>query len=176
VRELAEHIAGSLAGLWREHYDAIRQRYVEAAVPAGLASRIASLDTLNSALDIVELAASRRAPIADTARVYFEVGARIGLDWLHDQIQHLPVEGTWQAAARTELRYGVYRAQRRLSERVIAQRVRARTPSQLVDAWLRSAGNELAHWQRMIADMRAAGAADFATLSVGLESLRKLAD
>jgi hypothetical protein len=41
---------------------------------------------------------------------------------------------------------------------------------------VQSAGEELAHWQRTLADMRAAGAGDFATLSVGVESVRKLAD
>jgi hypothetical protein len=41
---------------------------------------------------------------------------------------------------------------------------------------VKSAGEELGHWQRTLADMRAAGAADFATLSVGVESVRKLAD
>ena len=39
-----------------------------------------------------------------------------------------------------------------------------------------AAGKELAHWQRTLADMRAAGAADFATLTVGVESVRKLAN
>jgi glutamate dehydrogenase len=45
-----------------------------------------------------------------------------------------------------------------------------------VSAWVESVGEELAHWQRTLTEMRAAGASDFATLSVGLESVRKLAD
>jgi NAD-specific glutamate dehydrogenase len=45
-----------------------------------------------------------------------------------------------------------------------------------VEAWVSSAGEELAHWQRTLAEMRTAGAADFATLSVGVETVRKLAD
>ena len=175
VRELGEHIAGSLEGLWREHFEATRQRLTQQAVPHILASRIAALDPLNSALDIVELAASRRARIAETAHVYFRIGARIGLDWVRDQVEELPVEGTWQAAARSELRFGVYRAHRRLSERVL-MRGRAAVGIARVNAWIAGAGKELGHFERMITEMRAAGAADFATLSVGLESLRKLVD
>jgi NAD-specific glutamate dehydrogenase len=41
---------------------------------------------------------------------------------------------------------------------------------------MEAAGTELQHWQRMLADMRAAGAGDFATLTVGVESVRKLAN
>jgi NAD-specific glutamate dehydrogenase len=45
-----------------------------------------------------------------------------------------------------------------------------------VTAWIESLGEELTHWQRTLAEMRAAGAADFATLTVGVETVRKLAD
>ncbi len=175
VRELESHIASSLTGLWREQFDAARRQYIEGGVPAEVAVRVSSLDALNSALDIVELAGSRRVPAAQAAQVYFEVGARIGIDWLRDQVERLPVDGSWQAVARTELRYGVHRAHRRIADRVLSSR-RTGSPLARVSAWVQSAGKELDHWQRMVADMRAAGAADFATLSVGLESVRKLAD
>jgi len=39
-----------------------------------------------------------------------------------------------------------------------------------------AAGKDLALWQRTLTDMRAAGAGDFATLTVGVESVRKLAN
>jgi NAD-specific glutamate dehydrogenase len=43
-----------------------------------------------------------------------------------------------------------------------------------IQAWMQSAGSELEHWQRTLTDMRAAGAPDFATLTVGVETVRKL--
>ena len=55
-------------------------------------------------------------------------------------------------------------------------RTRGGSAEERVAAWQESAGKELAHWQRTLADMRAAGATDFATLTVGVESLRKLAE
>ena len=41
---------------------------------------------------------------------------------------------------------------------------------------LEAAGEDLAQWQRTVTEMKASGSGDFATLSVGLESVRKLAD
>jgi hypothetical protein len=38
------------------------------------------------------------------------------------------------------------------------------------------AGEALGRWQRTLNDMRAAGSSDFATLSVGVDSVRKLTD
>ena len=45
-------------------------------VPEKLARRVARLALLEPALDIVALARSERAPVADVARVYFELGVR----------------------------------------------------------------------------------------------------
>ena len=148
---------------------------LEAGLPPALAARIASLEALNAALDIVEIAASHRVSVAETARVYFEVGTRIGFDWLRARIEKLTVEGPWQAIARTGLRDAALRVHRRLTERVLARRERGSAQAR-VTAWVESAGKDLAHWQRTLADMRAAGAGDFATLTVGVESVRKLAN
>jgi glutamate dehydrogenase len=175
VRELAAHIAGSLTGIWRERFEAACRQFEAAGAPAELAARVASLDPLNSALDLVELAAARRSSVLDAAHVYFELGARTGIDWLRDQVEQLPVEGAWQATARTELRYGIYTAHRHIAEQVLGKR-RAGSVAARVSAWQASADKKLGHWQRVLAEMRAAGAADFATLSVGLESVRKLVD
>jgi glutamate dehydrogenase len=107
--------------------------------------------------------------------VYFEVGSRVGCDWLQARIEKLLVEGTWQAAARTGLRDAALRVHRRLAERVLAHKSRGSAPTR-VTAWIAAGGKELAHWQRTVAEMRAAEAADFATLTVGVEALRKLAN
>jgi NAD-specific glutamate dehydrogenase len=45
-----------------------------------------------------------------------------------------------------------------------------------VSAWAILAGEELSRWQRTLNDMRAAGTGDFATLSVGVDSVRKLTE
>ncbi|HYB65041.1 MAG TPA: NAD-glutamate dehydrogenase [Steroidobacteraceae bacterium] len=175
VRELEAHIAELLTGDELAHFDAARRRYTEAGLPPQLAARVASLEALNAALDIVEIAGAHRVSVTETARVYFEVGSRTGVDWLRTRIEKLSVDGPWQAIARTGLRDGALRVHRRLTERVLTRRERG-SASARVNAWLESSGKELAHWQRTLTDMRSAGAADFATLTVGVETVRKLAN
>jgi glutamate dehydrogenase len=175
VRQLEAEIAAVLTGAEREHFEEGRRHYAEAGLPPPLASRVASLEALNAALDIVEIAAGHRVSVTETARVYFEVGMRIGIDWLRARIEKLTVEGTWQAIARTGLRDAALRVHRRLTERVLARKDRGSAEAR-VTAWVEAAGKDLAHWQRTLADMRAAGASDFATLTVGVESVRKLAN
>jgi glutamate dehydrogenase len=175
VHELESRIGQVLAGSWREQFEQVRAQHLEAGLPPDLAARVASLEAHNASLDIVELAGSQRIGVTEAARLYFETGARTGLDWLRQQIDRLPVEGPWQATARTGLRDSALRLHRRLAERVLS-RGAGGSAEERVTAWQESAAKELTHWQRTFADMRAAGAADFATLTVGVESLRKLAE
>jgi glutamate dehydrogenase len=175
VQRLETEIAELLTGAELAHFEEGRKHYLDAGLPAALAARVASLEALNAALDIVEIADGHRVSVAETARVYFEVGTRIGFDWLRARIERLKVEGPWQAIARTGLRDAALRVQRRLTERVLARKDRGSAQAR-VTAWVESAGKDLAHWQRTLADMRSAGAGDFATLTVGVESVRKLAN
>jgi len=175
VEELQSAIGKVLAGPDLERFEKMRRQHIEAGVPAELAARVASLEAHNAALDIVELATQHKTRVAEVARIYFEVGTRIGLDWLRAQVERLNVDGPWQAVARSGLRDSALRIHRRVTERVLAQRERGAADAR-VTAWVASAADSLAHWQRTLNDMRSAGAGDFATLSVGVEAVRKLAE
>jgi glutamate dehydrogenase len=113
--------------------------------------------------------------VREAARVYFEAAALIGLDWLHDRVEHLAVDGAWQAVARTELRKRVQSAHRRIAEQVMHESSGGNA-TERVGVWGQTRAEPLARWHQMLAEMRAAGEADFATLSVALESVRKLAE
>jgi glutamate dehydrogenase len=175
VRRLEAEIHEVLTGAELTRFEESRKRFAEGGLPPPLAVRIASLEALNAALDIVEISSANRVSVAETARVYFEVGTRIGFDWLRARIEKLTVDGPWQAIARTGLRDAALRVQRRLTERVLARRVKGSAQAR-VSAWVAAAGKDLEHWHHTLADMRAAGAGDFATLTVGVEAVRKLAN
>jgi glutamate dehydrogenase len=175
VRQLESEIINFLSGADRERFESVRTEHIEAGVPAGLATRIASLGANNAALDIVEIATRHEVGVAEAARVYFEIGARVGLDWLRDQIEQLSVEGPWQAIARTGLRDAAMRIHRRLAERILSRTEQGAAHAR-VTAWVAAGGDDLARWQRTLAQMRSSAAVDFASLSVGVESVRKLAD
>jgi glutamate dehydrogenase len=173
IRNLTARLSETLTGLWRSNYDATFARYDSVGVPHALAKRIALLDAQNCALDLVELAAAGKLAVDDAAQVYFRLGARLGLDWIHAQVAALQIAGSWQAVARTGLRDSVYHSHRELTRKVLAQAGRT-GPEGRIEIWLSANARKLERWERMQAEMRAAGAADFATLSVGVETLRRL--
>jgi glutamate dehydrogenase len=134
----------------------LRTRLIEQHVPEALATRIASLEWLHCSLDLVEAAMASRLGIGFAARVYFDVGERIGLAWIKDQIETLPAEGHWQAVARGTLS------------------CRGASPGARVDRWLGDQSAAALALKRIVVDLRTGTAPDFATLSVALQAVRRL--
>jgi glutamate dehydrogenase len=172
VEQLADGINAVLSGTAREQHDAALAELIASAVPEKLARLVARLAVLEPALDIVALARMERASVTEVARAYFEIGVALGLDWLHSEIDRLTVDGSWQATARTGLRDAAMRAHRELTLQVL--RTRNVDKSERVARWSAQRGEELASWKRTLAEMRAVGTADFATLTVGVDAVRNL--
>ena len=106
--------------------------------------------------------------------MYFELGVTLGLDWLHGEIDRLVVDGAWQATARTSLRDAAMRAHRELTQQVL-RTSGSRRGGQRFERWCALRAAALASWKRTLADMRAVGTTDFATLTVGVDAVRGLA-
>jgi glutamate dehydrogenase len=175
VRELAGALPQSLEGLERERFNQQVASLTGAGVPASLARNVAACTALASAPDIVELAQAHRLSVAAAARTYYGVGSEFGLDWLRDRIEELDIQGHWQAVARGSLREALYDAHRSLTQRVLAE-TRERDPARAVQAWRQKHAAATAHARGVVDDIRAqAAVADFASLSVALQALRRLA-
>ncbi|MGQ0383957.1 MAG: NAD-glutamate dehydrogenase [Gammaproteobacteria bacterium] len=175
IRELVGGLPSVIEGLEADRYERELARFTVPGVPPSVARRVASLGAMHSGVDIVEVALARRAPIRHAAHVYYGLGAAIGLDWIRGQIERLAVEGHWQALARGTLREEAYALQRRLCDRIVAKSRRG-DPAAAVDAWLGTAGSAAENLRRSVQEMRTTGAADFPTLSVALQAVRRLAE
>jgi glutamate dehydrogenase len=175
IESLVGSIDAAMLGGAREVHDTALAELLAGGVPEKLARRVARLALLDSALDIVALARGEQAPVAQVALAYFETGVALGLDWLHREIDRLPVEGSWQATARTGLRDAAMRAHRELTQQVLRTKGAQRSAEKLA-RWSELRGEPLAGWKRTLTEMRAVGTADFATLTVGVDAVRNLSN
>jgi glutamate dehydrogenase len=160
----------------REIADGGAAELIAAGVPPALAERVAHLEALVPALDVVDIARSAGVDAASVADVYFALGARLELHWLRDQIVALPRDTRWDAMARAALRDDVYAEQAALTAEVLRADENDRSPAERVDAWL--SRNEIAvdRCLQVVADLRASGRPDLARLSVGAREVRNLID
>jgi glutamate dehydrogenase len=85
----------------------------------------------------------------------------------------LAVEGQWQAAARRTVRDDLYGLQRKITG--AALECRGRDANARVDEWIRRRAAPVDILKRIVVDLRTGSPPDFATLSVALQAVRRLA-
>jgi len=148
--------------------------YTEKAVPAELARRVASLDFLVSGCDIVRVARAGSHKVEDVARVYFEIGARFGIDWLRGAAEALPLDGHWQKLAVAAIVDDLYAHQSELVTRVLAATAQAAPADGPIESWVKAHAAPVARAESVIADIKSGGQLDLAMLAVANRQLRSM--
>jgi len=148
-------------------YTSAAGRLEKDRVPRELAARVAGLDALFNALDIVEVADRLKRDVADVARVHFGLAGELDFPWLRERIGILPTENHWQTLAKAALRDDLSGMLRALT----ADALRAGD----VATW--KARNAVLHerLKQILAELRAVESPDLAMLSVAMRELRNLA-
>ncbi|HYH09667.1 MAG TPA: NAD-glutamate dehydrogenase [Thermoanaerobaculia bacterium] len=142
---------------------------MEDGIPESLARRVASLDVMSSAMDIIRIARTDGAQrVEDVARVYFGIGERFALDKLRASSQNIAAETPWQKNALSAIIEDLYGYQSVLASRVIAEKTDS------VDAWLAQRPRTVERVDQTMHDFRASTTVDLAMLSVASRQLRAL--
>ena len=175
VAALAEGLADYVAPAYRAELDAAVARRVEQGVPLALARRVAALEELYSALDLVEVAVEQRRDEAAVARVYFALGGELDLHWLGRQISALPADTRWQSLARGALRSDLSSLARALTSAALRQAPEGADTEGVLRAGRERAAVPLERYQHLLAEIRVAPVIDMAMLSVLLRELRGMA-
>ncbi|TRZ68373.1 MAG: NAD-glutamate dehydrogenase [Rhodocyclaceae bacterium] len=175
VDQLAESIYTVVGKEYRSKLDEVIRHYTELGVAEALAKRVAGLEELYSALDLVEIATDLDRPVELVARVYFALGELLDLHWLGHRIEALKADTHWQGLARTALRDDLSTQARVLAAQVLRERRELRDERQLVEAWQERRAFQFERYQQLFAEIRVAPLLDIAMLSVVLRELRGLA-
>jgi glutamate dehydrogenase len=172
---LAGRVAGLLAAPARAAAHESARAFETTGVPAELAQRIVHLDALFPVLDLVEIAERANVSLEEAAGVYFALGDRLELHVLHERIGALPRQERWEALARRALWEDLHGERRALTEDVL-RTISADGVAGRVDAWLARNAAPVERTLQVLADVRAGGSFDLATLSVAVREIRNLID
>jgi NAD-specific glutamate dehydrogenase len=174
VAELVKNLPKLLMVSDRAALEKAAERFVDAGVPAELANRVAGLEGMFSALDIVEVASTTGFTVENVAAVYFTLGWRLELHWLRDQIAALPVENHWQTLANAALYDELYSQQRALVADVLQVSPEAKSVETRIEAWLAQKRAQVERCLRVFADIKTSGTIELAILSVAIREIRSL--
>jgi glutamate dehydrogenase len=140
-------------------------------LPEDLANRIASLEPLTQALDIVHVANETRAPIVAAARTVFSIRDKFRLDELASAAEALAAGDYFNRLAINSSLAAVASAQSALAKSVIAN-----SPQEAdFDAWMRKNAGDAARVANNLASMLGGRALTLAKLTVCVAQLRDLA-
>ncbi len=174
VASLVQQITALLNADDLARIDANVTKWVNKGVPADLSHRIATFDTLYSALDIIEVAGSANRPLETIAEIYFELSNRLGLQWLSERIDALPGNQHWQVLARGAMQDDLSALQKSITTDVLMSGSDIAEPAALIAAWQQRSARGIERATALLGELRSAAPVDAAMISVALRELRNL--
>jgi glutamate dehydrogenase len=171
---LSEELPELLSARDGDAWHARVAEYADPGVPSALASRVAAMDALFFAFDVVEIVRGREEPVRRAASIHFGLDRRLELAWLRNRILALPRADRWQTLARAALRDDLYNTHRALNAAVLEASCASIDLDAAIDTWARASATIVGRYLGTLADIRAATANDFTTLLVAVRELANL--
>ena len=155
-----------------------RGELTKQGVPEDLAVRIAGLEVLAAALDIVRLAHSSGVSVVDTGRIYFAIGARLGIDRLRLAARTVRSETEWQRMAVETVVDDSYSHQAALTMRVLdaatGGKLGRKAVDGLIETWLAAHAASIRRVNNLMDEIHCEPELDQAMLTVANGQLRAL--
>lgn len=174
IQALSKGFANVLPNRLRQRYDAESTHYQQVGLPKAVANSLARLSYATAMLNIASLSNRTGLPVKEVARLYFELGRGLRLDWVRNEIEQLEVDGRWQALARTTLRNSLDEQQVELLTRILPSGGKS-VPAATISDWLAANADAVKRLRSAFKDMQTAPDTDFATLTVAVNQVKALA-
>ena len=176
LAQLQESIGELLSGeeqvAWRKRCDELQA----AGVPEALAATVAAAPSLYAGLGIIQAARITNEKPQRVAEVFYEIGSRLELPWMIQQVTHLEVRDSWQAQARETFRDDIDRQQLALTTSVLKLEAGSRDTQERVAQWLEQHAELHRRWCRLIDEVRGGSEGGFALFAVAVRELVDLAE
>jgi glutamate dehydrogenase len=157
-------------------YVARIEEFTSCNVPNDLAQKIAALEVMASACDVVKVANALGADVAVVGRTYFELGAHLRLGWLRRSASKLLSEGYWERQAIHSIIRELYVQQRRLSADALAGFCSKNGDCEKAfKAWCETHKKQLARYELFIQDLKSQEVVDLPMIVVALRKIEEIA-
>lgn len=174
IEDLKENLLDYLHDHDLENYKAVYKSLVAKKVKKDIAKQVALCGVLFPVLDIVEAAKIKQFSHNTLGKVYYEVGPRLSLDWLRNQIKTQKVESQWEEQMRHTLLDDIDWQQRKLSVNLLSLQPKRDTIEQQIDAWFTLHEDLIKRWIALVSELKASRVLGFTMFSVAIRSLLEL--
>lgn len=173
IAELSAAVPQLMTHTLKQSYEATRNRFTSKGVPAAIAERVALLEVLIAAWDIVEIAQLRSLPVKAVGSMYFELGAQLRLGWLRQRARAIATETSWQSLAIKSLITELYQAQQNITLHVLGRsKTLPKRPQELAEAWVKNNADAMARYLQSMTELEQQKSLDYAMLIVVLRQVQ----
>jgi glutamate dehydrogenase len=172
---LAEAMPALRSESWREEHEAIAAELVAAGVPEALARTHAYQPALRHAPDVIAVAQATGIDVVAVAVAFFEIGERLGLEWLEQEVLNLPAGTRVQRWAQQALLDDVLDARRVLAQKALEEAPAGTDPDEAVERFLDAREAPRRRLSTVARALRSEGDGDLAGLTLAVRHLRGLA-
>ena len=171
---LRKALPATLTGTGRAAWSVDQEKWLGFGFPPELADKLATIPALEVAMDIIETSLESGRPVEHVARVFFDLGEALDIEWLRGQIDKLAVESRWHAQARGALRDELAVQQRAMVGQILASEQGRQSADGAVTAWLQRDDPQLQFTRGMLDEIRGVDV-DYPIASVALRRLAQIA-
>src|SRR6185312_7174935 len=151
---LRKGLPGALGDTGRAAWGVDLEKWQGMGFPAELAHKLTAAPALEAAMDIIETSLESGRPVEHVARVFFDLGEALDIEWLRGQIDKLAVESRWHAQARGALRDELAVQQRAMVSQILASEQGRESADGAVIAWLQRDDPQLQFTRGMLDEIR----------------------
>lgn len=151
-----------------------KEKYISQNVPEEVATKIAELDVLASAPDIVMVAEKTDLPVKIVGKIYFEMGDRLKIGWLRLEAKKLLSDIRWDNLAVKTLISIFYDQQMRLTEDVVNKGFDKKSTTVTLEKWLEGKKKVLGRYANFIIDLQTQERITNSMLTVAVERVNSV--
>ena len=179
IARVDEILLDLLPGPERAAVERHAKKWEDMGIPVLLAGRVARMEHLPAALDIVRLVqqgslGGEQWSVDDVAAVYFAIDDRLGLGSIRARILALPRDDRWDALARAALRDDLATEHAALTAVVLAADASV-APRERLESWAAQHPSTVERHLAVTQEIQESAVSNVATMSVVLRELRTLA-
>jgi glutamate dehydrogenase len=177
IDELLNVLPSIMATDSRTSYDKNLAKYSEFGVGIDLAKKIAAMDPLGSAYDIIEISNRSDFDIKIIGKIYFEVGTRLNIKWLRGKVSGISSDDYWQRLSTKTILEDLYNYQMKITKQVVDFSCRSKDacPTELsLQKWIESTSFLVERYDGFIADLKSQINPDLPMMVVALNRIKAL--
>jgi len=177
IENIYENLDDVLAVPAKKSFHDRIEYYIKNKVPKNIARRVAAMDVLSSACQIVQVARGKDVKVDFVAKIYYTIGLKMNLRYLRLKALDLQIESYWDKLSIKSYVDNLFDQQARITETIVdlylAQKSKL-SLDDLIDLWCNDNKKQVTRFAELVLDIQSHDHPDFAMLNVAGNRIKEV--